>query len=186
MSNRGACKPAAGLACALGVMMILGLAAGWAPSRAASAASAAPAAPPSAGTGALSELTGVGAAEGRVQVVRDAQPVRGLTAADFEVYDGKQRQQVTGFEVLDLQARQRPAVASISPALRRHFLFLFDLSFSEPKSIVRARQMVRGMLPSLDPSDLVAVATYSSANGPKLALGFTSDRRQVLKDLDNI
>src|SRR6202158_1270543 len=186
MSNRGACKPAAGLACGLGVMMILGLAARWAPSGAPPAAPAAPAAPPSAGTGALSELTEVVGVEVPVQVVRDGQPVRALTAADFEVYDGKQRQQVTGFEVLDLQARQRPAVASISPALRRHFLFLFDLSFSEPKSIVRARQMVRGMLPSLDPSDLVAVATYSSARGPKLALGFTSDRRQVLKAIDTL
>ncbi|HXO27812.1 MAG TPA: VWA domain-containing protein, partial [Thermoanaerobaculia bacterium] len=74
----------------------------------------------------------------------------------------------------------------IQPSLRRHFLFLFDLSFSEPKSIVRAREMVRRMLPSLHPSDLVAVATYSSAGGPKLALGFTSDRRQVLKAIDTL
>jgi VWFA-related protein len=146
---------------------------------------AAPAAP-AAGTDALSETTEVVAVDVPVQVVRDGQPVRGLTAADFEIYEGRKRQRLTGFEVLDLRARQGQAVASIPPALRRHFLFLFDLSFSEPKSIVRAREMVRGMLPSLHPADLVAVATYSSAGGPKLALGFTSDRRQVLKAIDTL
>jgi VWFA-related protein len=178
MQNRGpSCRPAAGLVLALGAMMTLGPAGGgpW----------AAPLAPP-AGSGSLSETTEVVAVEVPVQVVRDGEPVRGLTAADFEVYDGRKRQPVTGFEVLDLRARQGQAVATIPPSLRRHFLFLFDLSFSEPKSIVRARDMVRGMLPSLHPADLVAVATYSSAGGPKLALGFTSDRRQVLKAIDTL
>jgi len=146
---------------------------------------AAPLRPPS-GSGALSETTEVVAVEVPVQVVRDGEPVRGLTAADFEVYEGRKRQAVTGFEVLDLRAGQGQAVAAIPPSLRRHFLFLFDLSFSEPKSIVRAREMVRGMLPSLHPADLVAVATYSTAGGPKLVLGFTSDRRQVLKAVDTL
>jgi VWFA-related protein len=177
MPDRGsACRPAAALVLALGAMTTLGAAGG---------PRAAPLTPP-AGSGALSETTEVVAVEVPVQVVRDGEPVRGLAAADFEVYEGRQRQPVTGFEVLDLRAGQRQAVAAIPPALRRHFLFLFDLSFSEPKSIVRAREMVRGMLPSLHPSDLVAVATYSSGGGPKLALGFTSDRRQVLKAIDTL
>lgn len=179
MPDRGsACRPAAGLVLALGAMMTLGAAGGGGP-RAALL-------PPPAGSGALFETTEVVAVDVPVQVVRDGEPVRGLTAADFEVYEGRQRQPVTGFEVLDLRAGQGQAVAAIPPALRRHFLFLFDLSFSEPKSIVRAREMVRGMLPSLHTSDLVAVATYSSAGGPKLVLGFTSDRRQVLKAVDTL
>jgi len=179
MPDRGsACRPAAGLVLALGAMMTLGAAAGGGPR-------AAPLAPP-AGSGALSETTEVVAIEVPVQVVRDGEPVRGLAAADFEVYEGRKRLPLTGFEVLDLRAGQGQAVAAIQPSLRRHFLFLFDLSFSEPKSIVRAREMVRRMLPSLHPSDLVAVATYSSAGGPKLVLGFTSDRRQVLKAIDTL
>jgi VWFA-related protein len=165
---------------ALGAMMTLGPAGGGGPW-------AAPPPGPPAASGALSETTEVVAVEVPVQVVRDGEPVRGLTAADFEVYDGRKRQRLTGFEVLDLQARQgAAAVSSIPPSLRRHFLFLFDLSFAEPKSIVRARQMVRDMLPSLHPSDLVAAATYSTANGPRLVLGFTSDRRQVLKAIDTL
>jgi VWFA-related protein len=145
---------------------------------------AAPQRPPVAGT--FSETSEVTVVQVPVQVVRDGEPVRGLTAADFAIFDGRKAQKVTGFEVLDLTARQGPAVASIPPALRRHFLFLFDLAFSEPKSLLKAREMVRGMLPALHPSDLVAVATYSSARGPRIALGFTSDRRQVLKAVESL
>ena len=156
------------------------------PSSGASGASGAATAAAPATAGAFSESTEVTVVQVPVQVVRGGEPVRGLTAADFEVFDGGKRQKLSGFEVLDLAARQGPAVASIPPALRRHFLLLFDLSFSEPKSIVRARQMVRGMLPALHPADLVAVATYSAANGPRLVLGFTSDRRQVLTAIDTL
>ncbi len=39
-----------------------------------------------------------------VQVVRDGEPVRGLQAADFQVWEGRRRLAVTGFESLDLAA----------------------------------------------------------------------------------
>ncbi len=145
---------------------------------------AAPPRPPAAG--AFSESTEVTVVQVPVQVVRDGGPVQGLTAADFEVFDGRKQQKVTGFEVLDLSARQGAAVPSIPPALRRHFLLLFDLAFSDPKSLIKARQMVREMMPALHPSDLVAVATYSSSKGPRIAVGFTSDRRQVLQAIDTL
>src|ERR1700726_4809907 len=170
--------PAIGLGLALAAVWVLWSAGGaglWA---------AAPTAAPKAG--ALSETTGVTRGEVRVRVVGKGEPVRRLTAADFDVYDGRRKQKVTGFEGLDLGGERGPAMAALAPALRRHFLFLFDLSFSEPPSIVKARQMVREMLPALHPSDLVAVASYSSANGPRLLLGFTSDRRQGSQAIDNL
>jgi VWFA-related protein len=174
--------PAIGLGLALAAIWVL-----WPVDGAGLWAAAAPtAATPGARAGALSETTEVVAVQVPVQVVRNGEPVRGLTAADFEVYDGRRKQKVTGFEVLDLGAARGPTMAAIAPSLRRHFLFLFDQSFSEPASIVKARQMVREMLPALHPSDLVAVATYSSANGPRLLLGFTSDRRQVSQAIDNL
>jgi VWFA-related protein len=170
--------PAIGLGLALAAVWVL-----W-PAGGAGLWAAAPTAAPKAG--ALAETTEVVAVQVPVQVVRNGEPVRGLTAADFEVYDGRRKQKVTGFEVLDLAGQRGPAMAALAPALRRHFLFLFDLSFSEPASIVKARQMVREMLPALHPSDLVAVASYSSASGPRLLLGFTSDRRQVSQAIDNL
>ncbi|HEY0781825.1 MAG TPA: hypothetical protein VGE98_05160, partial [Thermoanaerobaculia bacterium] len=84
----------------------------------------------------FSEVTDVVSIEVPVQVVKDGEPVRGLTAADFAVYEGRKQQSIVGFEVLDSNAA--PAGAHVRPgavpaAARRYFLLLFDLSFSEPK-----------------------------------------------------
>ncbi|MGH9465069.1 MAG: VWA domain-containing protein, partial [Thermoanaerobaculia bacterium] len=117
-----------------------------------------------------------------VQVVREGEPVRGLTRDDFEILEGRKRREIVGFEVIDLSLTEGvPAAAAALPvAARRHFLLLFDLSFSSAGSIVRARdaatQFVRA---GLHPSDLVAVATVSSADGVRMPLGFTSDRQQI-------
>ncbi len=130
---------------------------------------------------AFSETTSTVVVEVPVQVIRDGAPVRGLTQADFEVYDGRKKQTITGFEVIDLQsAVPQPASApALSPAARRHFMMLFDLAFSDPKAVLQARQAAAGVIDKLHPTDLVAVATYSSLKGPQLVLGFTPDRAQI-------
>jgi VWFA-related protein len=124
-----------------------------------------------------------------VQVVKDGEPVRGLTANDFEVFDGRKKVAVTGFEVLDL-ATAAPAsgsaTAQIPASARRHFLMLFDLSFSEPKAISKARAAARGVVDTLHATDLVAVATYSNLQGPQLILGFTPDRQQIAAAIDTL
>ena len=135
------------------------------------------------------ERTDVVAVEIPVQVIRDGQPVRGLSKADFEIWDGKTKQEITGFETIDLTAAV--AVEEDPSALpgamgRRHFLFLFDLANSEPKAIVKAREAGKTVLEKLHPSDLVAVATYSPSQGPVLLLGFTSDRRQAAIALETL
>jgi VWFA-related protein len=151
---------------------------GWAPAPAGAAPAAAPIAQQT-----FSGSTNVVAIEVPVQVIKDGEPVRGLTAKDFEVYDGRRKVNVTGFELLDLAAPAGQPSAQVPVAARRHFLMLFDLSFSEPKSIVKAREAAANVVDGLHPTDLVAVATYSSLSGPQLVLGFTPDRRQIAKAL---
>ncbi len=129
-----------------------------------------------------------------VNVVRGGEPVRGLTADDFELYDGRQRQRISGFEVVDsaAPAAGRPAgpavpAPAVSTSGRRHFLLLFDLAYSEPISVARARQAARDLVERyLQPGDLVSVATYRSTEGPKLFLGFTSDRRQIERAISTL
>src|SRR6185503_3054844 len=86
------------------------------------AAAAEPPATPPAGT--FTGSAAVAVVEVPVQVVRGGQPVRGLTAADFTVWAGKQRQQIVGFETLDvdaLQAAGASAVNRLPASARRHF-----------------------------------------------------------------
>ncbi len=63
------------------------------------------------------------AVEVPVNVVdREGQPVRGLTAADFEIFDGNEPQTITGFETIDLKVLQSgpdPAPAAGEPAFGR-------------------------------------------------------------------
>jgi VWFA-related protein len=133
----------------------------------------------------FTETTDVVAVEVPVQVVRDGEPVRGLSAADFEVFDGRRKVEITGFEVLDLYAPGQKK-ARLPGSARRHFLLLFDLAFSDPRSIVRAREAARDLvLQGLHPEDLAAVATYSS-RGPQIVLGFTTDRRQIDAALETL
>ena len=135
----------------------------------------------------FSETADVVVVEVPVQVLdKNGEPVRGLTAADFEVTEGRKKLPITGFEVLDLEVEEAKAADEMPTAARRHFMILFDLSFSEPKSIVKARQAAGDLVSSLHPTDLVAVATYSQQNGPQLVLGFTPDRRQAKLALETL
>lgn len=134
------------------------------------------------------ESTQVVVVEVPVQVIRDGEPVRGLTAADFEVYDGREKQAITGFEVVDLAELGPDAVAKaeLPVSARRHFLVLFDMRFSDPKAILQARRAAQTMVDALHSTDLVAVGTYSGIRGPQLVLGFTADRRQIAVALDTL
>jgi VWFA-related protein len=140
----------------------------------------------------FSEVTDVVAVEVPVQVLRGNEPVRGLTADDFEVYEGKKKVPVTGFEVLDLAAAPvaaAPAGAkrqALPPAARRHFLILFDLSFSEPKAVLAARDAANDLVNGLHPSDLVGMAVYTGSKGAQLVLRFTADRRQIRAAIDSL
>jgi VWFA-related protein len=136
----------------------------------------------------FSDTAQVTAVEIPVQVVKDGEPVRGLTAGDFEIYDGRKRQTITGFDVVDLADPQNQTLsAAIPPAGKRHFLLIFDLANSHPKGVANSREAVIGsLLTTLIPSDLVAVATYGGNSGLKMVLGFTSDRRQIVKAIDSL
>ena len=127
----------------------------------------------------VSDTTRVIEIEVPVQVSAKGEAMRNLTKADFEITDGKKKVDVLGFEIVDLKNIQT-AQADVPPAARRHFLAFFDLTFSDPNSIERAREAaVDAVLNSLHPADLVGVATFSPRKGLNLVLRFTSDRNQI-------
>ena len=146
------------------------------------------AAPPSPPT--FSENAEVLAVEVPVTVTVDSKPVRGLRAENFEVFSGKQRQTVVGFEVADLEAasasdRSTPLLTSV--AARRRILLLFDLGYTQPTALERARAAARQILHAgLHPSDLVAIAAYSPTDGARLVLGFTGDREEAGRAIETL
>lgn len=135
----------------------------------------------------FSERTEVVAVEIPVQVIGDdGQPVRSLNASDFEIWEGRKKHTLIGFEMFDLQSAPAGFTPAVPIAARRHFLLLFDLSFSSPKAIVQAREAAREMVEQLHPADLVAVASYSSSLGAQILLGFTMDRGQILAAVERL
>ena len=124
-------------------------------------------------------------------VARNGEPVRGLTAADFEILDNGRRQTISQFRIVDLELIQpKPGEpfdeeAAIPPAARRHFLFLFDMSFSSPVALVKAREAARDfVLESMHPTDLAAVAIHSIETGAQLIMSFSPDRAQLARAID--
>ncbi|HVF60588.1 MAG TPA: VWA domain-containing protein [Thermoanaerobaculia bacterium] len=142
---------------------------------------------PAAAQEKFQDQTSVVVVEVPVQVVKDGKPVGGLTAENFEVWDGKVRRPITSFEVVDLAAPAAPGArpARVPPAARRNFLLLFDLAFTGRDSLEKAEAAARDLLAQgLHPQDLVGIAFYSPARGLAMPVGFTSDRRQVERVLD--
>ena len=119
------------------------------------------------------------------------QAVAGLTAEDFEVYDGGRRVPIAAFQAVDVHG---PVVAASLPELpvavqaaaHRQFLLLFDLQFSPAAGIKRARAAAtRFVRDSLGSGDLVAVATFGLA-GFKMLTNFTSDRAYVARAIEGL
>lgn len=119
-----------------------------------------------------------------VEVLAGGRPVFGLSAQDFEVYDNGHRQEILGVDSVD-RHEQRDDDRLLPVAARRHFLLLFDLSFTSPGAVARAREAaLQAVEHQLEPSDLVGVATFRLKEGVRLLLGFSPDRSQVRVTLD--
>ncbi len=116
-------------------------------------------------------------------VGKDGRPVRGLTKDDFELFDEGKPVAVWDLDVIDLADFGRQTVTPdvpLPPAARRHFFFLFDLTFSRPLDVARARTAARQFVQNgMKNGDLGAVATVDVEKGLKLVLSFTSDRDQL-------
>lgn len=108
----------------------------------------------------------------------DGNPVRGLTAGNFELFDNGRKMTISSFEMIDFKAPdyQSPN-ATVNPAARRNFMLLFDLAFSSPQSLKRAQKAASDFLAhSLEKRDRAAVATIDVRRGFSLLTAFTTDR----------
>lgn len=125
-----------------------------------------------------------------VQVVEDGRPVTELGPEDFRLYDDGEPREIRSVERVDLRTATAGATGppvEPPPAARRHFLFLFDLAFTDGAYLARAAEAARELVGErLHPSDLVAVASFNLREGVSSVVGFTPDHNQALRALNEL
>src|SRR6202140_4480874 len=91
------------------------------------------------------EMVNVNVVEVPVTVVDSSgNPVRGLTAANFELLDNGTKRAITSFDKIDFASGESmTAISPLNPAARRQFMLLFDLSDSSPNALARAQEAAR-------------------------------------------
>jgi VWFA-related protein len=114
-------------------------------------------------------------------------PVRGLSAANFVLYDEKRKQPITSLDVVDFASdASAGALTPTNPAARRSFVLLFDLGNPLDHSMSRAQDAARRFLTEIAGTrDLVAVATLHPEHGFRFVTAFTTDRQLVVSAVSN-
>jgi len=125
---------------------------------------------------------------------RDRRPVKGLTAADFTVFEDGKPQTVTAFSAIDLPDPPPASVAwvrDVAPDVRRNteaadrrlVVIVMDdatIPFDQPM-IKSAREIGRLAIDRLGPNDLACVVfTRDNRNAQE----FTSDRARLIKAVE--
>lgn len=113
-------------------------------------------------------------------------PVRGLTKDNFTILDEGKQRQIATFEVVDFGSpQQKSAITPVNPMARRSFLLLFDLSNATPNALKRSQTAARKFVEaSLEPLDLVSVATLDAERGYRSLTAFTTDRQLISSAID--
>jgi VWFA-related protein len=130
----------------------------------------------------MKETVNVNLVEVPVTVVDSAgNPIRGLTAANFELIDNGVKREITSFDKIDFASSEAiSAISPLNPNARREFMLLFDLGYASPNALTRAQEAARKFVSeSVQPRDLVAVGTIEPDRGFRLLTAFTTDRALI-------
>jgi VWFA-related protein len=110
-------------------------------------------------------------------VDRSGSPVRGLTAANFELVDQGTKRAIVNFEAIDFESEAIRSASPLNPSARRNFILLFDLSFSSPAGRKKAQEAARNFIAKgMGRRDLAAVATIDVDRGFRMVTALTTDR----------
>jgi VWFA-related protein len=110
-----------------------------------------------------------------------------LKPEDFQILEDGREQKISHFALVQNDSPEIASLARRYPAARRQFFLLFDLSFSSPKGILRAREAgLKFLKDNILSHDLVAVATSSVLQGIQILTNFTSDRAQLIGAVESL
>jgi VWFA-related protein len=124
----------------------------------------------------------------------DRKPVRGLTAADFTVFEDGKARPVSAFTAVDVPPSIQPAAAAtwtrdvISdvttnalPDEGRLLVILMDRTIPDGYPTIAARDIARNAVREMGPNDVAAIV-YSGGNG--VPQNFTNDRARLVAAID--
>lgn len=117
-----------------------------------------------------------------VFVTRTDGAVKGLTHEDFELYVNGKPQPIEYFDLVGGEGVKPEQ----SLRERRLFVVMFDIAFSQPHSLGRAQKAAGELIDKATPSDLFAIATYSTRRGVWFATPFTSDRVALARGISSL
>jgi VWFA-related protein len=127
-----------------------------------------------------------------VYVTRDGTSIAGLTRDNFALYVNGKPRSFDYFDVVDFSALGgQPGAplheaATIDVRQRRLYVLLFDLVYSTPKGLARARIAADGYVDRAGDADAFAVGTYTARQGIQLLVPFTRDRVPVRRAIQTL
>ncbi|HEY6137523.1 MAG TPA: VWA domain-containing protein [Thermoanaerobaculia bacterium] len=135
----------------------------------------------------FSESVNVHLVEVPVTVVdRDGNPVRGLTKANFEIFDQGKAREIATFDTVDFATSDMKQTSPLNPAARRSFLLLLDMSYSSPNGRAKAQEAARSFIAkSMTRRDLAAIGTIDIDHGFRLLTSFTTDRTALVQAISS-
>lgn len=129
---------------------------------------------------------------------RDRQPVRGLTAADFTVYEDGKRRPVVAFSAVDVPGPVRDAtvapwvrdapqdvVSNDLPDEGRLVVILMDGTISDGQPTLTAKAIAHAAVDELGAGDLAAVVRSTKFSNNGLSQGFTADRSRLIEAIES-
>lgn len=110
-------------------------------------------------------------------VDRAGNPIRGLTAANFELFDRGTKRPISNFDAIDLASEGARTTSPLNPSARRNWILLFDLSFSSPMGRAKAQEAGKNFIArGMGRRDLAAIATIDVERGFRMVTSLTTDR----------
>jgi VWFA-related protein len=110
-------------------------------------------------------------------VDRAGNPIRGLTAANFELFDRGTKRPISNFDAIDLASEGARTTSPLNPSARRNWILLFDLSFSSPMGRAKAQEAAKNFIArGMGRRDLAAIGTIDVERGFRMVTSLTTDR----------
>jgi VWFA-related protein len=118
---------------------------------------------------------------------KSGNPVTDLAKEDFELTDNGKAVAFDQFEKKIFGAQPDSAAPAYGPGVNRRFFLVFDFSLTRPRGMVKAREMALRFLEEvLQPSDEVAMVSYSVSLGMRVHEYLTTDSARIRKSIQSL